>query len=204
MSKSKILNLYAGIGGNRALWGDDYEITAVENNREIALEYKRRYPNDNVIIADAHEFLINNFIDFDFIWSSPPCPTHSKANNSLKGYGIYRYPDFNLYQEIVFLKNFFKGIFVVENVKPYYKPIVEPSAEIDRHFFWTNFELGNFEVTRDHNVARANKETLATSLRVQIPEIKDSRKALRNMVNPKIGEFIFQQVKQLLQRGEGE
>jgi DNA (cytosine-5)-methyltransferase 1 len=28
----RILNLYAGIGGNRKLWGDDHEITAVELN----------------------------------------------------------------------------------------------------------------------------------------------------------------------------
>lgn len=27
----KILNLYAGIGGNRKLWGDDHEVTVVEN-----------------------------------------------------------------------------------------------------------------------------------------------------------------------------
>ena len=27
----KILNLYAGIGGNRKLWGDEHEVVAVEN-----------------------------------------------------------------------------------------------------------------------------------------------------------------------------
>lgn len=32
----KILNLYAGIGGNRKLWGDDHEITAVEIESKIA------------------------------------------------------------------------------------------------------------------------------------------------------------------------
>lgn len=31
----KILNLYAGIGGNRKLWPDDHEITAVENVQHI-------------------------------------------------------------------------------------------------------------------------------------------------------------------------
>jgi hypothetical protein len=30
----KILNLYAGIGGNRKLWGDEHEIVAVENNKD--------------------------------------------------------------------------------------------------------------------------------------------------------------------------
>lgn len=50
----KILNLYAGIGGNRKLWGDEHEITAVEINPEIAEIYKNLYPQDTVIIGDAH------------------------------------------------------------------------------------------------------------------------------------------------------
>jgi DNA (cytosine-5)-methyltransferase 1 len=32
----KILNLYAGIGGNRKLWGNTHSITAVEFDEEIA------------------------------------------------------------------------------------------------------------------------------------------------------------------------
>ena len=35
----KVLNLYAGIGGNRKLW-KDVEVTAVEINEEIAGVYK--------------------------------------------------------------------------------------------------------------------------------------------------------------------
>lgn len=31
----KILNLYAGIGGNRKLWGDIHHITAVELDPEL-------------------------------------------------------------------------------------------------------------------------------------------------------------------------
>ena len=33
----KILNLYCGIGGNRRLWGNDHEVTAVENNEKIVI-----------------------------------------------------------------------------------------------------------------------------------------------------------------------
>ena len=73
----KILNLYAGIGGNRKLWGDEHEITAVEINPKIAECYKKLFPNDNVIVGDAHEYLRQHFREFDFIWASPPCPTHS-------------------------------------------------------------------------------------------------------------------------------
>jgi site-specific DNA-cytosine methylase len=67
----KILNLYSGIGGNRKLWGDAHEITAIEFNEEIAMIYKDYFPNDEVIIADAHEFLLKNYMNYDFIWSSP-------------------------------------------------------------------------------------------------------------------------------------
>ena len=76
----KILNLYAGIGGNRQHWGQEHEITAVEINPKIADDYKLTYPSDNVIIADAHEYLLANHKNFDFIWSSPPCQTHSRTN----------------------------------------------------------------------------------------------------------------------------
>ena len=72
-SPFRVLNLYAGIGGNRQLWGNDFEITAVEYNENIAKVYNNLYPNDNLIVADAHEYLLNNFENFDFIWTSPPC-----------------------------------------------------------------------------------------------------------------------------------
>ena len=36
---AKILNLYAGIGGNRKLWGDEHEITAVEYDEATADVY---------------------------------------------------------------------------------------------------------------------------------------------------------------------
>lgn len=79
----KVLNLYAGIGGNRKLWGDDIEVTAVEYNEDIANIYKENYPNDNVIVGDAHQYLLDHFREYDFIWSSPPCPTHSKVRKTL-------------------------------------------------------------------------------------------------------------------------
>lgn len=63
----KILNLYAGIGGNRKLWGDDHEITAVENVPEIAKIYQDFFPNDKVIVADAHQYLLDHFKEFNFI-----------------------------------------------------------------------------------------------------------------------------------------
>ena len=79
----KILNLYAGIGGNRKYWGDEDEVTAVEIDERIAKIYKDNFPNDNVIVGDAHQYLLEHFREYDFIWTSPPCPTHSKVRKQL-------------------------------------------------------------------------------------------------------------------------
>ena len=73
----KVLNLYACLGGNRLLW-DNCEVTAVELDPELARMYQERFPNDTVIVADAHQYLLDHYKEFDFIWSSPPCPTHSR------------------------------------------------------------------------------------------------------------------------------
>lgn len=132
----KILNLYAGLGGNRRLWGDEHNITAVELDLNIANVYKEFFPNDTVIVGNAHEFLKEHFREFDFIWASPPYISHSALN--FYNWNMperLRYPDMNLYQEILLLKHFFKGKWVIENVKPYYKPLIMPTFQIDRHFF---------------------------------------------------------------------
>ena len=138
----KILNLYACLGGNRYLWGDDHEITAVEWDEELAKLYQERFPKDKVIVADAHQYLLDHYKDFDFIWSSPPCPTHSKSR--YWGFGkngkMPVYPDLRLYEEIIFLEYHFDGKYVVENVNPYYAPLI-PAQKRDRHHYWCNFKL---------------------------------------------------------------
>ena len=149
----KILNLYAGIGGNRKLW-QGHKITAVEYKQEIADVYSDLFPNDDVVVCDAHEFLLEEFEKYDFIWSSPPCPTHSHTNNFLHAQGVIRYPDMKLYEEIVFLQKWFKGKYVVENVKSYYKPLIAP-YEIDRHYFWSNFVITP-TTTKDTNISVTN------------------------------------------------
>ena len=150
----KILNLYAGIGGNRKLWGDEHKITAVENNPDIAKIYCDFFPKDEMIIADAHEFLLKNFGLYDFIWSSPPCPSHSVCNNFLHSQGNIRYPDMELWQEIIFLRKWFKGKYCVENVVSYYDPFI-PCVKIDRHYFWSNFCIKPFQIKRNFNAVSA-------------------------------------------------
>ena len=107
----KILNLYACLGGNRYKWNEvkeDIEVTAVELDPECARLYQKRFPDDTVIIADAHQYLLDHYKEYDFIWSSPPCPTHSRLqiSNKTKSKKL-KYPDMKLYEEIIFLDNFY-------------------------------------------------------------------------------------------------
>ena len=141
----KILNLYACLGGNRYKWNevnDDIKVTAIELDDDLAKLYKERFPKDTVIVADAHEYLLNNYKDFDFIWSSPPCPTHSKARFARHETTVNEYPDMKLYQEIIFLQNYFKGKYIVENVVPFYTPLITAKKR-GRHLYWCNFNLPN-------------------------------------------------------------
>jgi DNA (cytosine-5)-methyltransferase 1 len=202
----KVLNLYAGIGGNRKLW-ENVDVTAVENNPEIARVYQRFFPHDKVIIDDAHQYLLDHFEEYDFIWSSPPCPTHSGTNHFLFGQGIRRYPDIKLYEEIIFLKEWCKVPWVVENVKPYYEPLIKP-YNCGRHSFWSNFIISSIKV--DYDVGIMNRKASKLSQRkaiireAQIPELTDltgfdlsgislsnKRQLLRNTVLPKIGLHVF-------------
>lgn len=201
----KILNLYAGIGGNRKLWRGNIKVTAVEINIDIAKVYKSLFPQDEVIIFDAHEYLLKHFFEYDFIWSSPPCPTHSVCCHFLKGQGIIRYPDMRLYQEIILLNHFFKGKYCIENVKSYYKPLIIPQ-QIGRHYFWSNFKIDDLNVAYQIGTfnRKCSKKTQRKAIirEAQIPElldlhglndfkIKNKRQILRNCVYPVIGEHIF-------------
>jgi DNA (cytosine-5)-methyltransferase 1 len=189
----KILNLYAGIGGNRKLWGNEHEITAVEYDPNIAAIYKDFFPGDEMVIADAHEFLLKNFSKYDFIWASPPCPSHSRSrfwgqpNNPV-------YPDFKLYEEIVLLTKWFKGKWIVENVIPYYEPLVKPKIELHRHFIWANFDIDIIEFEKLETCRKLNeREFLQGKFNIDISQYKgiDKRKLLRNCVLPEMGLHVF-------------
>lgn len=163
----KILNLYAGIGGNRKLWGDEHEITA-----------------------------------FDFIWSSPPCPTHSNVRKALAvkrrkdGTTFVQnkpaFPDMKLYEEIIFLDNYFNGLYVVENVRPYYEPLIEPQ-KIGRHFVWANFPIS----TQDkygHNQHFGTIKEMGESKGFDLSKYKIRHRKdqiLRNAVIPELGLHIL-------------
>lgn len=196
----KILNLYCGIGGNRKYWGNEHEITAVEINPDIAAIYKNNFPNDRVIVEDAHQYLLEHFREFDFIWSSPPCPTHSRirkqlAFKKLKDGTIFEqnkpvFPDMTLYQEIIFLDNYFDGIYCVENVIPYYEPLIEPQ-KLGRHYFWTNIKLDSKEFKTRGNFNTIEGLTDRAEFDLSNYKNIDKRRILRNCVEAEIGKYIL-------------
>jgi DNA (cytosine-5)-methyltransferase 1 len=194
----KILNLYAGIGGNRKLWGDQDEITAVELDPKIAQIYQDFFPKDKVIVADAHQYLLDHFEEFDFIWSSPPCPSHSHIRKEL-GVGTGQskpiYPDMKLYEEILLLQHYFKGKFVVENVVSFYKPLVQPQ-EIAKHYFWANFYIQPIEKKSRQHKTLGGRKILQALKGFNLDKYKyagvDKRMLLRNCVEPETGLHIFQ------------
>ena len=213
----RILNLYAGIGGNRYLWNEvpGILVTAVEHNPKIAAIYEKRFPDDKIITCDglcpsnsirkdcpgnAHQFLLEHMEEYDFIWASPPCQSHSNVNNFLNAQGIKRYPDVKLWQEIIYLKQFCKTNFVIENVKPY-REFIKPDFILDRHFFWSNIRINSEDWTASKiSVINAKKgsrisqkqqvEALERKLGFKMPTntgLKHPVQLMSNCVDPKIG-----------------
>ena len=200
----KILNLYACLGGNRYKWNEvnnDIEVTAVELDPEAARLYQERFPNDTVIVADAHKYLLDHYKEFDFIWSSPPCPTHSRIQLSQYTRDSWKpqYPSMNLYQEIIFLQTFYKGKFCVENVIGYYEPLITPQKR-DRHYYWTNFKLPNQVSSRKNPDISRTKDTVGALTKFHDYDFRkyqgeqDCRKMARNLVDYEAGRTIFEVV----------
>ena len=197
----KILNLYACLGGNRYKWNevkDDIEVTAVELDPEAARLYQERFPNDTVVVADAHQYLLDHYKEYDFIWSSPPCPTHSKVRFTQKNQDFYipKYPDMKLYQEIIFLQNHFNGKYLVENVIPYYEPLI-PAKKRGRHLYWTNFNLPNVLSNRKVAISVGINEVknLCEFHDFDFYKYKGSQptnKMARNLVDYEAGKTIFE------------
>lgn len=195
----KILNLYAGLGGNRKLWGDEHEVTAVEYDVNIWKVYKKLYPNDKVILGDAHKYLLEHYKEFDLIWSSPPCQSHTKMIRGGRNRKP-RFPDLTLYEEIIFLKHNFNGLWIVENVDPYYEPLI-PGKKIGRHLVWSNFNIDDFEHKNIPNFIKECNTKGAEKLKkwlginyegnIYYCGNHDPAQVLRNCVHPEIGLHIL-------------
>ena len=198
--KIKILNLYACLGGNRYKWDevhDNIEVTAVEIDEELARLYKERFPNDAVVVGDAHQYLLDHYKEFDFIWSSPPCPTHSRLAQSNKNKIKMKYPDMSLYQEIIFLDKIFSGKYVVENVIPYYQPLI-PGQKRGRHLYWSNIAIPNFKARHIQiSIGKNEVKNLCDFHDYNFYQYKGCQrldKIARNLVDYNAGKIIFKQV----------
>jgi DNA (cytosine-5)-methyltransferase 1 len=194
--KKKILNLHACIGGNRKGWDDSkVEVTAVELDESLAKIYQENFPNDKVIVGDAKEYLAKHYMEFDFIWASPSCTTHSRirAMGSKAGSFDAVLPNMELYQYVVFLQHFFKGKWVVENVIPYYEPLIKPAGKLGRHLIWCNF---NFDEIMIEDCKTPIKHVTSKGSRYGFDlsgKKTTTRKdqVLRNLVNPEISKYLL-------------
>jgi len=199
----KILNLYSGLGGNRKKW-ENVDVTAVESSKKIADIYINQFPEDQVIIGDAHDYLLKNYDKFDFIWSSPPCQSHSRMMKATR-HNIRKYPDMNLYQEIIFLQHFFKRKWIVENVKPYYDPLIKPTSINGRHFIWSNFNIPELHIPSPKNFINSTNSKGAEALKEWLGINYEGNvyyegnhcpaQVLRNCVHPDLGLHILESSK---------
>ena len=192
----KVLNLYAGIGGNRKLW-ENVEVTAVESNEKIAKIYSTFFPEDKVVVADAHQYLLDHYQEFDFIWSSPPCQSHSRVRKASLPRGRIKpvYPDMKLYEEIIFLKHHAKCRWIVENVKGYYKPLIKPQ-ESGRHYFWANFPVTYIKTESDLiGISQIKRLEANKGFNLDFAKGLGKRKdqVLKNCVNSELGNSIFKE-----------
>jgi DNA (cytosine-5)-methyltransferase 1 len=214
MKITKVLNLYACLGGNRYEWDEvaDIEVTAVEIDPFLAELYQQRFPNDTVIVGDAHKYLLEHFKEFDFIWSSPPCPTHGKLRIAQKNREnfAFKYPDMQLYEEIILLDNFFSGYYCVENVIPYYTPLIQGKKR-GRHMYWTNFNLPS-----DLGARKEGKGIIGSHAKNEVKKLCDFHdfdfykyngsqrrdKIARNLVDYRVGKSIFETAANLISQKE--
>nr|WP_314541111.1 DNA cytosine methyltransferase [uncultured Campylobacter sp.] len=190
----RILNLFAGLGGNRRLWDNvtDIRVTAVELDEAVAHAYAFRYPNDEIVIADAYDYAAKHYDEFDFIWASPPCQTHSKLNfGNVRWKNSRKLPDFNLYSLITYLQKRCQTKWVVENVIPFYTPLIAPNVLLGRHYFWCNFHIAKKDFKPKVAIADVKLGDFKDFDITAFKDIKNKRQILRNEVNYELGEYVF-------------
>ena len=168
-------------------------------NPQVADTYKQLHPHDEVIVGDAHQYLLDHCDGFDFIWSSPPCQSHSRMQKATR-HDIKKYPDMSLYQQIIFLQHFFEGKWVVENVRPYYDLLI-PAVSVGRHVFWANFPVRARDTFSPENFINGTNTEAAEKLKDWLGlhyegniylEAHCPAQVLRNCVHPELGLQVYE------------
>ena len=95
-----------------------------------------------------------------------------------------------LYEEILLLKHFFKGKWIVENVISYYKPLIKP-LEVASHYFWSNFHINQIKTKCRTHMGTIEELEQRKGFDLSKYSNIDKRKILRNCVEPEAGLHIF-------------
>ena len=109
-----------------------------------------------------------------------------------------------LYQEIIFLDKIYVGKYVVENVIPYYQPLI-PAQKRHRHLYWANFNLPKVLTTRKSISWQQATNELSMWCDFHEYDFKKyegkqrRNKIARNLVDYEAGKTIFQTVVDILQ-----
>ncbi len=208
----KILDLFCGLGGVARGFQEyliekniKFEYYAVDIDFKILLTHKILNPKSITIKKDAYSLRDEELKEYDFIWASPPCETHSHLNfynwNNPKK---FKPPDMRLYKLIKRL-HILNIPFIVENVKPYYKPPIKPCTKIGRHILWSNISLKPFKVNLPNNFTNVKDDvkrladyheldiTIAHKIK-KILGISKTKAVLRDMVHWRIAYKIAEQV----------
>lgn len=110
-----------------------------------------------------------------------------------------------LYQEIILLQTFFKGKYIIENVKSYYEPLIKPQIS-GRHYFWANFKVPLLKFEKQIGRMNGKKADLGGKIQTELRIINhkklgfdlskyteiDKEKVLNNCVAPEIGLAILE------------
>jgi DNA (cytosine-5)-methyltransferase 1 len=94
-----------------------------------------------------------------------------------------------LYEEIIFLQHFYKGKYCIENVTPYYEPLI-PAQKVGRHLFWSNFYI---------KPIKQPKDDIGTMIKGHPNRADKKTQEDRNAVNSELGLHILNQAQGIIQ-----
>jgi len=97
--------------------------------------------------------------------------------------------------------NLYAGIeWVVENVKPYYEPLIKPDYIFQRHYFWCNFKITPKEFKTDL-IRKSQIPDLQKKYKINLSpySLENKRQILRNCVMPELGLHILNESKRDIQ-----